>query len=109
MATVSTEAIGLAGLNATYNAASAGGDKFTPTDKTLIHAKNGSGSQITVTIVTPGTSIGGAAIADLTVDVPAGEDRFIAPFPANHFAASDGLADLTWSATTSVTFAVLRI
>lgn len=107
MAQVSTESIARSGLNATYNAASAGGDKFPPGDRTFLHVKNGSAGAVTVTVATPNKLIG-LDLADVAVSVPAGEDRFIGPFPTQHFAGSDGLADVTWSATASVTFAVAK-
>lgn len=107
MATVATQQISLAGLAATYSAASAGGDEFTPGDGVFLHVKNGSGGAVTVTVVTPGTVVG-QAIADVANSVAAGGEEFLGPFPAQHFAGADGKADITWSATTSVTFAVLK-
>lgn len=108
MATITADAIALAGTEPTYNAADAAGDKFTPTDRTFLHVKNGSAGSITATVTTVGTVLG-QAIEDVAVAVPAGEERLIGPFPRNHFAGADGLADVAWSATASVTFAVVRI
>lgn len=108
MATITADAIGLTGTEPTYNNADAGGDKFTPTERTFLHVKNGSAGSITATITTVTTVIG-QAVADVAVAIPAGEERLIGPFPRNHFAGSDGLADVAWSATASVTFAVVRI
>lgn len=107
-ATVASQVVSLAGLAAAYSAASAGGDKFTPGARTFLHVKNASGGAVTATIVTPGTVIG-QAIADVAVAVPAGAERLIGPFPAEHFAGSDGLASVSWSASASVTFAVARV
>lgn len=107
MATVQSERIQIAGTEATYNAASAGGDKVAPGDDVVLHVKNGSAGEITCTIVTPGT-VAGQPIGDVAVAVPAGEDRFIGPLVREHF-ASDGLVDITWSASASVTFAALRL
>ncbi len=108
MATVPAQVVQLAGIAPTYQPASAGGDKFTPTGRTFLHVKNASAAAVTVTVVTPG-SVAGLAIADLTVSVPAGGDRMVGPFPPEHFAGQAGLADVTWSATASVTFAVLTL
>lgn len=108
MATVSTEAVSLAGLAATYNAASAGGDKFTPGQQTFLHVKNASAGAVTATIETVGTVIG-QAIADVAVSVAASEEALIGPFDPRYFAGTDGLASVSWSATASVTFAVVRI
>jgi hypothetical protein len=111
MATLTVQQIALTGLEATYSAATATtGDKFTPGDTTFIDVVNGGGSDITATITTPNTSIGGAAIADLAITVTAGERRHIGPFPREHFAdPSDGLAKVVCSAVTSVTIAALKI
>lgn len=108
MATVATQQIVSGGLAPSYSAASGGGDEFTPGDSVFLHVKNGSGSGVTVTVVTPGTVVG-QAIGDVTNTVAAGGDEFMGPFPAQHFAAADGKADVTWSATTSITFAVLKV
>lgn len=109
MATVATQTITQAGLAPAYSPASAGGDSFTPSPSTFLHLKNASAAAVTATFVTPST-FSGLAIADLTVSVPAGADRLIGPMTAEMFrAADDGLADVTWSATASVTFAVLTI
>lgn len=108
MATVSTDRIQVAGTDPTYNAASAGGDKVPAGDDTVLHVKNGSAGTITATVVTPNTVLG-QAIGDIAVTVPAGEARFIGPLTASHLAASDGLVDVTWSATASVTFAAIRV
>lgn len=107
MATVASQTLPFDGTALTYSAASGGGDRFTPGSRSLMHIINGSGSSITATIVTPGT-FNGLAIADRTVVVPAGTSRVIA-LPAPDYTAADGLADITWSATTTVTFAVAYI
>lgn len=108
MATVSLDRIQATGTDPTYNAASAGGDKVPPGDDVALHVKNGSGASITATVVTPGT-VAGQAIGDVDVAVPAGESRFIGPLTRDLFAADDGLVDVTWSATTSVTFAAIAL
>jgi hypothetical protein len=109
MATRDAQQLQLAGLNATYHAASGGGDKFKPEDNVVVHVKNASVGSINATVVTPHTVVG-QAVGDVVVAVPAGGERFIGPFPREHFADSDdGLADITWSGVTTVTFAVLKI
>lgn len=107
MATYATENIGTGGLAATYRTAALS-DKVTPGDGTFLHVKNGSASAVTVTLVTPGT-VDGLAVADRMVSVPATSDRFIA-VPENPYInfADGGLAEIQFSAITSVTFAVLR-
>lgn len=108
MTTRNTQQISRAGIAPTYNAA-ASGDKFRPDERTYLHVKNADSSSHTITIVTPGTQQG-LAIADLAVVVVNATERVIGPFPAGLFAdPADGLAAITWSATTSMTWAVLRL
>lgn len=106
MATVATQVVPVTGLTPAYSAASAGGDKVAPSDRTVLHVKNGSAGAVTVTLVTPGTLQGDLAIADRAVSVAAGAESFIAV--TDDYRGSDGLASITWSATASVTFAALR-
>lgn len=108
MAEVSADQIQIGGTAPTYNAASSGGDKVPPGDRTVLHVKNDSGSSIDCTIVTPGTVLG-QDISDVVVSVPASGERFAGPLPYQELAGDDGLVDVTWSATTSVTFAVVRV
>lgn len=108
MATVTTQRVGLDGAALTYSAASGGGDKFTPGAHTFLHIVNASGVSVTATITTPDT-VEGNAIADRAVVLAAGVNRLVR-VPATVFAnrADSGLAAIAWSATTSVTFAVLE-
>ena len=106
MATRTSESIPTAGLAPTYNAASAGGDKLAPGEGVFIHVKNGSASPITVTLATPQT-VDTLAVADRTVSVPNAAERFIA-VPNLYRDPADGLAAITWSAVTTVTFAAMR-
>lgn len=107
MATRATETIAATGTEATYHAATATtGDKVAAVDGTILHVKNGGAASTTVTLTTPG-SVEGLAIADRTVAIPAGEDRFIALSKVYRDPA-DGLATVTCDPETSVTFAVVR-
>lgn len=109
MAVYSPETIQIGGTAPTYNAAAGGGDKVgRPGTNVVLHIKNGGGSAITATVVTPGT-IAGQAIGDVAVSVPAAGERFIGPLTRQYFANDDEQVDLTWSGTTSVTFAVLEL
>lgn len=94
-------------LAATYNAAGAG-DRFTPADGTFLHVKNGGGAPITVTIVTPATA-DGLAVADQVTTVPAAGERFIKPPAVRLVKDAQDKAGITWSATTSVTWAPLHL
>lgn len=109
MAALATQTVGLAGTVATFAAAAGGGDTFLPTNNTWIEVINGSGASITATIVTPGT-VTGQAVADIAVAVAAGTTRKIGPFPGSLVArASDGRADITYSAVTTVTVGVFEL
>lgn len=106
MATRATETIAATGTVATYYAASAGGDKVTPDEGTLLHVKNANASSTIVTLTTPGT-VSGLAIADRAVTVTNGTEQFI-PLSTLYRNPTDGLADIAWSVSASVTFAVVR-
>lgn len=109
MAALNAQSIDRGGLVPAYANAAAGGDTFTPSNETILHVKNGSGSAMTVTVATPGTEIG-LDIADVEVAVAAGAEAMIGPFPHEHFAdPADGQAHVTYTDATSVTVAVLEI
>ena len=111
MATLTVQNVNRVGLAPTYAAATGGGDKFAPTDRTWLHVKNASAGAITVTIVTPGTALPDVGIADVAVSVPATTgERLIGPFPYEFFAnPADGLADITYSGVTSLTVAAVKL
>lgn len=108
MATVGTQNPGTAGAAPTMVAASAGGDKVAPGVRLLV--VNGGGASIDLTLATPLT-VDGLALADRTVAVPNGAfpaNAKVIDVPSNLYQdPADGLCSLTWSAVTSVTFAVL--
>ncbi|MFR9796139.1 hypothetical protein ACL02U_09585 [Streptomyces sp. MS06] len=110
MATLTVQAITADGLEPVYTAAAAGGDKLKPGANTFLHVVNGGASPITVTAATPGNYYGSVANPDLTVTVGASGEQMI-PIPVTPFAdASDsGLASISYSDTTSVTVAALRV
>jgi hypothetical protein len=73
----------------------------------VLLVKNGSGSPITVTLVTPGNVDGDLAIADRAVVVAAGVTTGI-PVTDRYMDPVTGLASITYSAVTTVTVAVIR-
>jgi hypothetical protein len=110
VATLATQTISVLGIVPAYSAAAGGGDAFTPTERTYLHVKNGGGSPITVTIVTPGEAAPNISIADVAVSVSNGSEQIIGPFPAGLFqSASTGLASITYSGVTSVTVGCFRL
>jgi len=103
------------GLSPSYTGALATGHGFENSDESVIlHVKNASGASVDVTISTPNT-LDSLAISDLVVAVPAGEERFIGPFPAEVYEQYDSDIDkrnlvlVDTSAQTSVTYAALKI
>lgn len=110
MATVATEKLSAAGLQATYAAASGGGDKVKATDDTFLHVKNAGGGSINVTLTTPG-NVSGVAIDDPVIAVGAGAEAFIGPLFRHVYAdgADNDLCSIAWSGTTSVTFAAVSL
>lgn len=108
MAVLSAQQITRTGLGPSLVAASAGGDEFQAFPTTVLLVRNGSGAPITVTAVTPGTSQG-LAVEDVAVSVPAGADRFIGGLADDVFKNAQGRVGITYSATTSVTVAVLQV
>jgi hypothetical protein len=107
MAVIAPQQLVVTGLNPTMGAAD-NADEFTPGDDVILYINNGSGASITCTVVTPGT-VQGQAVGDVPIVVPAGERRFAGPFSKKDFGAADGKCDLDWSATTTVTRAILKI
>lgn len=109
MATLATQTIKIGGTAPTYGAAAAS-TKVACGERTFLHVKNAAGSSMTVTITATG-QIRGQLATDMVVTVPATTgDMMIGPIPAELFAgASDGLAAITYSSTTTVTVAALRI
>lgn len=109
MAALTIQDIVRAGLDPTYETAAGGGDTAANLNGDVhIHIKNGSGGSVTATFETPRT-VDGLAVDDLAVPIPAGEERFIGPFPPSTFNDGAGDVAITYSAVTSVTIAALRI
>ena len=107
MATIPTTVIDQAGTAINFVPASGGGDQCATGDDVKLLVKNGAGTSMTGTLVTPGTVDGDLAIADRIVTVAAGAtagvkvtDRYRDP--------ATGLASITWSSVTTVTVAVIR-
>src|SRR4051794_36804128 len=98
MATLATQQISLTGLAATFAAVGAS-DKFTPDERTVLHFKNSNAATRTVTIDSKVLSDLGTDV-NVAVVIPADTgDIVIGPFPAQRFMGSDGLADISYSAT----------
>ena len=109
MAEAASQKIVASGLEPVMTAAAASQTVRAGEDK-FLHVVNGGGSPITLTITTPNTDPDGNAIADLAVVVTNGEERMIGALkPALYGSGATQQVTLTWSATTSVTFACLQL
>ena len=104
-----------AGLNATYASAASGGDAVQNLQgDVVLHFKNTNVAARTVTITAQGTSqsvpdYGDMTKASLVINVPAGEERFVGPFPKRAFNDANSKVQLTYSAVTDLTVAALRV
>jgi hypothetical protein len=111
MAFVGTQSISLAGTQVTYSAATVTtGDTFTPAQNVFLLVRNGGGAPITATIDVPGSTQTGEAQPEVVRTITNATDKVIGPFDPNLFIdPATNVAKVTWSAVTSVTFAVLKL
>lgn len=87
-------------------AAAGGGDTAPVGPNRALYVKNGGGSQITVTLTTPG-EVRGMAVADPVLTLAAGASGII---PLGRiFAGTTGRAAITYSGVTSVTVAAIEL
>ena len=87
-------------------AATGGGDTAACGPGRFLYVKNGGGSSVTVTAVTPG-EVRGLPISDATLVLAAGKSGLIA-LPRD-LAGTDGRASITYSGVTSVTVAAVQL
>lgn len=115
MADLTIQEIVEAGLAAAYAGADGAGDAVLNINgDVVVHVKNGDVASKTVTVTAQRTSqkvaaFGELSKSDIQVSIPAGEDRFIGPFPKAAFNDGAGKVQVTYSATTSVEIAALRV
>lgn len=115
MATITTQKVTEAGLDApTYTAAAGGGDVVNNRlGDVILHIKNGSGGNITVTVAAQTTAASDPTFGALTkvsasVVITAGGDGFIGPFRPTAFNNSSHQIVMTYSGVTSLTIAALK-
>lgn len=108
MAALTHQSIGFAGAAITYQAVDS--LDTTAADRlSFLHVKNGGGSSINVTITVPGTTFG-QNNPDIVVAVPNGGERLIGPLSTDLASAETfGVVLISYSATTSVTAAAIRL
>jgi len=108
MAVLAVQKISHAGLNPVYAAADAGGDEFPNGGRVFLQVKNGDTAQKTVTINSQKPCDQGFD-HDITVNIPAGEERMIGPFDPSRFNNSAGRVEVSYSDATGVTVAALEV
>lgn len=99
---------GLVGGKPTFAAAAAGDTAEVGTGRALI-VRNGAGTDITVTVAVPGNTINGIAAPDTTYTVLATTGEQWIPMFDYYADPSDGLAHITYSSTTTVTRAAVKV
>jgi len=106
------------GLNPSYTAAAADGHAFdNTTQRVMLHVKNSGGGAVVVTIDCVIATLDGLTIPNLQVTVPAGNERFIGPFPKDLYTQDDsagatGLENAVFVDTdtqTGITYAAIRL
>ena len=111
MATIAIQTINDAGRTPTYAAATTGaGDVADNAGNMFLHVKNGSGSEVTVTVTAQTTTVesqqyGTLTKANVTKAIAGGADAFIGPFKTKAFNNASNQIVVTYSAVTSVTVA----
>jgi hypothetical protein len=106
VALLSPQAVTRAGLNPSFVAADAAGDTFLPGTGVMLRVKNASAAAVTVTVNSVRPCDQGFD-HDVAVSVPAGGDVTIGLFPSERFAGAGGVVSVTYSATASVSVAVI--
>jgi hypothetical protein len=108
MATLTTQNIATTGILPTYAAAAGGGDAMVADSTSFLHIKNGTGSSMVVTLVTPATVDTNLAVTDRAVTVGANSEQMISVPAELYRDPTTGLAAITYSLATSVTVAAIR-
>ena len=113
MADLTTQNITESGLDATYATADAAGDTITndTTERTFVHVKNGSASEMTVTVTPEVTTKEVSGFGELTksgisVAIGASGEQFIGPFP---YEAYGSAPTINYSDESSVTIAAIKV
>ncbi len=106
MATLAVQTVIRTGVRPVYNATSAAGDSFLNDGKTWICISNGS-VVLNLTIAST-MKIGGLALEDLVITVPANQEFVSGMFPMNWFNDGVGLIQMTYDDNSNVVIAVLK-
>lgn len=95
------------GTEVTFEACNVDGNFFENNGKMFIWVKNGSASVVTVNIDSP-TNCNYGFAHDVAVAITAGEDRLIGVFPIARFNDASKHVNITYSAVTTVTIALVE-
>lgn len=108
MALIPTQVLDVASGTAPTFAAAAAGDTAECDPANTLIVKNGSGASVNVTVATPGNLVTGDAFPDKVYAVAAAGERWIPLVDAFRDPTQNGQAVISYSATASVTRAVIR-
>lgn len=106
MAQLTVQKFSLTGVVPVYNAAALAGDTFYNNGRTFLHIKNGSASEVTVTIDSKTLSNYGTDV-DIIVSIPAGTEKILGTFDPSRFDNQSGIANITYNSVTSVTLSLI--
>lgn len=108
MAVLNVQNFSSVGVAPAFAAATSGGDNFPGNGTCYLFVKNASASSMTATV----NSIAPCSYGfdhDLVTTVGAGATVQIGPFPASRYNDANGNVNITYSAVTSVTVAVVSM
>ena len=114
MAALTVQNITETGAAVNYASAAGGGDTAENGGSMFLHIKNGSGSEMTVTITAQTTSVDSSAYGDLTkanatLAIAGAAEGIIGPFPTLAYNNADQNVAITYSSATSITIAAFTI
>lgn len=108
MAELSPVQAQITGAEVSKTAADDAGETFRPGDNLAFIVANGDAAAHTVTVAVPGSTRYAQPHPDVDVNVPAGGEVAIGPFPSDLADPADGFVHLSYDATTSVTRVLMR-
>ena len=108
MATITVQEITRTGLEMTTEGCVGGGDEFVNVDGAFVFIKNASGADKTVRF-TIQKLVDGEIPPKKSVVVTLAEERRIGPFPTDIYNDADGKVQITYTAVTDLTIAVMKV
>ena len=106
MAQLTVQNILPTGIIPTFNVTAVAGDSFLNNGKTFLHVKNASATAVNVTVDSKALSNYGTDV-DIIISIPATGEKVLGPFEVGRFNNNFGIANVTYSAVTSVTVSVI--